>query len=270
MVSAATGPSVPGREDLRAHLLRGRIAGRVATSRQNNLANFARCSARYPGYTFGLDYGPEWSAPAILAMMAERVGVSADPRFTAGVDTIDPDLTLDALDRMAQRLRVAATRRQRVLVATGHPEGIFAIHTEVAAALARSGATVLTPAVGAPDDSEPGWRRRITYLGGVAVVVSAGGPDHTHSPRPMRTMLAALVADGHPAPDLVVADHGFAGAAAQAGLDTVGYADCNDPALFIGEALGRVRVAVPLDDNVAPHLYAPLTAYLLAGLLTDR
>ena len=68
----------------------------------------------------------------------------------------------------------------------------------------------------------------------------------------------------------VVADHGFAGAAAQAGLDTVGYADCNDPALFIGEALGRVRVAVPLDDNVAPHLYAPLTAYLLAGLLTDR
>jgi hypothetical protein len=86
----------------------------------------------------------------------------------------------------------------------------------------------------------------------------------------MRTMLAALAADGHPAPDLVVADHGFAGAAAQAGLDTVGYADCNDPALFIGEALGRVRVAVPLDDNVAPHLYAPLTAYLLAGLLTDR
>jgi hypothetical protein len=48
----------------------------------------------------------------------------------------------------------------------------------------------------------------------------------------------------------------------------VGFADSNDPGLFVGEQEGTVAVAVPLDDNVAPHLYAPLTAYLLgaAGL----
>jgi hypothetical protein len=84
----------------------------------------------------------------------------------------------------------------------------------------------------------------------------------------MRAVLAALEEAGEPPPDLVVADHGWAGAAGQAGIDAVGFADSNDPALFVGEAEGRVLVCVPLDDNVAPHLYPPVTAYLLnrAGL----
>ncbi len=65
-------------------------------------------------------------------------------------------------------------------------------------------------------------------------------------------------------PDLAIADHGWAGAAGQAGIDTVGFADCNDPALFAGAAEGKIDVVVPLDDGVSPHHYAPLTAYILA------
>lgn len=69
-------------------------------------------------------------------------------------------------------------------------------------------------------------------------------------------------------PDLAIADHGWAGAAGQAGIDTVGFADCNDPALFAGAAEGKIDVVVPLDDGVPPRHYAPLTAYILdrAGL----
>ena len=52
-------------------------------------------------------------------------------------------------------------------------------------------------------------------------------------------ILAALAEDGQPPPDLVVADHGWAGAAGEAGIDAIGYADCNDPALFVGEAEAR-------------------------------
>jgi hypothetical protein len=87
----------------------------------------------------------------------------------------------------------------------------------------------------------------------------------------MRAALDELAAAGLPPPDLVVADHGWAGAAGQAGIDALGFADCNDPALFVGEAEGRVLACVPLDDNVAPYLYAPLTAYLIdrAGLALD-
>ncbi len=81
---------------------------------------------------------------------------------------------------------------------------------------------------------------------------------HTHLPEPMRALLAALDAP----PDLVVADHGWAGAAAEAGIETLALADCNDPALFVAEAEGKPVVTVPLDDNVRPHLYDPVSAFV--------
>jgi hypothetical protein len=173
---------------------------------------------------------------------------------------------------MAARLREAAQRQERVLVATGHPVGLRPTHTAVARALRAAGCTLLTPAAGwqHPDDPAYGGQRgEIRYLDDVGLLGNAaGGVEHTHSPLPMRAALADLDAAGEPPPDLVVADHGWAGAAGQAGIDAVGFADCNDPALFVGEAEGRVLVSVPLDDNVAPQLYAPLTGYLLdrAGL----
>jgi hypothetical protein len=84
----------------------------------------------------------------------------------------------------------------------------------------------------------------------------------------MEAMLAELAAESSDWPDLAIADHGWAGAAGEAGVDTVGFADCNDPALFAGAAEGKIKVVVPLDDGVSPHHYAPLTAYILdkAGL----
>ena len=36
-----------------------------------------------------------------------------------------------------------------------------------------------------------------------------------------------------------------------------------DPALFVGEAEGRVSVVVPLDDAVRSDYYRPLTRYVL-------
>lgn len=258
------------REQLREHLVASRIAGEVATTRENNLANYGRMSRRDPSFLFGLQPMGTWTPAEVLALMAQRVGVHADPAYAAGVDTIDPARTLDRLDAMATRLLLAADRRERVLVATGHPAGVFAIHSEVARSLAGAGCTLLTPAAGWSFLNLAGHRREIRHLGGVAMVSDRGELNHTHSPRPMEGMLAELAASGEPPPDLVVADHGYAGAAGQAGVDTVGFADCNDPALFVGEAEGSVLVAVPLDDNVLPHLYEPVTAYLLRQLLLPQ
>ncbi len=254
------------RAELREHLLHSRIAGEVATPRSTNLGNFARCSAREPLYTFGLDYGREWTPAAILALMAATVGVSPDEAFTEGVDTIDPDRTLDALDRMSARIRQAVERRERVLLATGHPGALLAIHAEIARTLTAAGCQLLTPAAGQVVDVDDGSRPHIVHMAGVAMVSSGAALKHTHSPGPMIAMLQDLATREEAPPDLVIADHGYAGAAGQAGVAAVGFADCNDPALFIGEALGKVLVSVPLDDGVLPDLYAPLTAYLLRGL----
>ncbi|MGB9376768.1 MAG: phosphatase [Mycobacteriales bacterium] len=260
------------RPALRDHLVASRIAGDVATTRQNNLENFALMSRRQPNFLFGLEPAGRWSFDEVLALMAQRCGVSPDPDHRSGQDTIDPDLTLDRLEAMAERLALAAARGERVIVATGHPHGLRPVHEAVAAALQAAGCTLLTPAAG--------WRHPagtpygsddhvLKYVdSGIAVMSSRVALHHTHSPEPMRAMLAALGAAGEAPPGLVIADHGWAGAAGQAGIDAVGYADCNDPALFVGEAEGKVLVCVPLDDNVAPRLYAPMTAYLLerAGL----
>lgn len=256
---------VPTRAELRAHLVTSRIAGEVETPRDNNLRNYRLLAERHPHYLLGLDPAPSWTFEEVLAVMAKRCGVSPDPDYIEGIDTIDPDRTLERLDALGARLAVAARRRERVISATGHPSSLLALHLPVAQALAARGCTLLTPAAGFTYETTvrraPAYRQ-IRYVSGVAMVADRGELKHTHSPRPMQEMLAAL----DEPPDLVVADHGFTGAAAQAGVDAVGYADSNDPALFVGEAEGTVAVTVPLDDGVLPHLYAPVTAYLLARI----
>ncbi len=72
----------------------------------------------------------------------------------------------------------------------------------------------------------------------VAVLEHGATLWHTHSGEPMRAILTGLEREGRPLPDLVVADHGWAGYAGQHGVDSVGYADCNDPALFLAESEG--------------------------------
>ncbi|MBY8880820.1 phosphatase [Actinacidiphila acidipaludis] len=259
-------PAAPSRRDLAEHLVRTRIAGDVATSRENNLDHYRALAAGDRYYWLGLDFGDRWSDPsAVLELMVERCGVVADPAHLSGQDTIGPQLTLDALDRMADVLRKAAENRSRVLLATGHPAGMFAVHHVLAAALREAGCTVAGPAE--PLYADGG---EVRQLAGVFMLHRGGGLVHTHSPEPMQRVLDALERDGEPLPDLVVADHGWAGHAGSRGIETVGFADCNDPALFVGEAEGSIRVSVPLDDNVAPQLYAPLTAYLLTRARLPR
>jgi len=250
----------PNRAQLGEHLVAHRVAGDVATSRMSNLANIDKMLARQPEYWFGLELDRSWTADEVLKVLAARVGIDPDPERTTGADRIDPELCLDALDAAAGLVAGAVTARSRVLLATGHPTGILALHLQLAAGLAAAGCRVVEVADG--DWVEViGDRRRIRYLGGVATVGTGGDLVHTHSPEPMHHVLQVL---GTP-PDLVIADHGWAGAAAQAGIPTVGFADTNDPALFVGAEEGKVDVVVPLDDNVLPAAYVPLATYLLSG-----
>lgn len=245
---------------LRDHLVRSRIAGDVDTPREGNLRNARRMAQGLPTYDFGLVPVRPWTYEQVVAVMAERCGISADLSHTTGADTIDPELTLAQLERWRERLAKAVANRERVLLATGHPTGVLVIHLQVAAALKAGGAEVLVPEQGW-SEHVPGWPRPRTVraLNGVHVLATGGELLHTHLPEPMEALLAVL---GDEPPDLVVADHGWAGAAAEAGIDTLALADSNDPALFVAEAEGKPVVTVPLDDNVRPHLYDPVSAFV--------
>lgn len=258
--------AVPTRAELRAQLRAARIAGDVATSRANNLRSYRRVAADDEYASFGLDLDRRWTFEAVLEVMARRCGVSPEAAHADGPDTIDPGRTLDALEAAAGHLTRAAADRARVLVATGHPAGLLPVHLAVAGALRRAGCELLIPAAGWKYEE---WRRdgeavrEIRHVADVAMVSGRGELSHTHSAVPMRAMLADLAAAGEAPPDLVFADHGWAGAAGNAGITVVAFADSNDPALFLGAEEGSIAVVVPLDDNVLPHLYGPLTAYLL-------
>jgi hypothetical protein len=252
--------------DLREHLVRSRIAGEVDTTREDNLRNMRRFLEGREGYDFGVALSRDWSLDEVHDVMVEKVGISDDTEHLEGVDTIDPDLTLAALDRWRDRLALARSRRERVLLATGHPTGVLSLHLAIAMDLAAAGCEVLDPVLEwrwpwpEPNAWARGRQRNVRSLHGVHVLASGGELLHTHHPEPMAAVLGALDAP----PDLVVADHGWAGAAASAGIETLALADCNDPALFVGEADGLPLTTVPLDDNVAPRLYRPLWEHLLS------
>ncbi|MFF7964548.1 phosphatase [Streptomyces sp. NPDC007903] len=255
----------PSRAQLVDHLVRTRIAGDVATPRENNLSHYRRLANGDRHFWLGLELGDRWTDEQdVLAVMAERVGVNDDAEHRYGQDTIDPELTVAALERLALRLRKAAEDSQRVLFATGHPGGLLDVHRATAAALRAAGCEIVV----IPErlQTDEGY---VMQFADVAVLEHGATLWHTHSGEPMRAILTGLEREGRELPDLVVADHGWAGYAAQHGVDAAGYADCNDPALFLAEAEGTLQVAIPLDDHViSPRYYDPMTAYLLdqAGL----
>ncbi|AWZ10766.1 MULTISPECIES: phosphatase [unclassified Streptomyces] len=258
---------------LRAHLLAARLAGPVATSREESLRSYRLFAARDPRVLLGLDPEWGWGEGDLLRLMADKCGVSADPAHVSGPDVIDPELTVAGLDAFAERLRAAVAARAPVLFATGHPHRLLGFYAALAEAVSAAGCDVLTPARGAAVDMQTrfGLRpHRIDYVRGVALVRedgvhppgSATGA-HTHSPLPVRIALGALAEAGGPLPALVVGDHGWVCGAGQLGVEAIGLADTDDPALFVGEAEGRVSVVVPLDDAVRADYYRPLTRYVL-------
>ncbi|MFE9253313.1 phosphatase [Streptomyces sp. NPDC007088] len=264
----------PAEEEwLREYLMRVRLAGAVATGREGSLRRYRQFAARDPRALLGLDPRGRWGVPEILELMAERCGVRADPSYTEGTDTIDPDRTLAALRAFAGRLREAADRRIPVLIGTGHPHRLLEFYVTLASALSAAGCEVLTPARGRRVDMTTRFGLRthnLDYVRGVATLREATSPRaggepgvHTHSPLPVRTALAALAEAGGPPPGLVIGDHGWVCGAGQLGCEAMGPADADDPALFVGEAEGLVSVAVPLDDAVRSAYYRPLTRYVL-------
>jgi hypothetical protein len=257
----------PTREELVGHLTATGMAGRVRTPRENNLLHYRLLADRDPYYLLGLEPAAHWTADSVLELMARKVGVSPLLNHRYGQDTIDPERTADALDRYAARFGAALGERQRVLFATGHPRNLGPLYQRFAAVLRAAGGTVVEAADGwSYEATSTRGRKRleIRYHRGIAVVEDAGETAHSHAARPIRAVLAELAARHEPLPDLVLADHGWCGGAAQAGVDAIGFADCNDPALFVGEDEGTVQVAVPLDDGLDPEHYELLGDYVLA------
>lgn len=241
------------REELVRALEAGRVAG-VATHPLDNVRGNARLLLEGdPDKQFGLTGLRDGLVlQDVLDLVSMGSGVVIDPAQEFGDVLIAPEPILDACEALGRRLALAAEGGERVLIATGHPGGLDLLYREWERLLLTYGGRVVKPADGVTwrdPRLEHDWS--IGYLSGVGMQTDGRVPRHTHWPDAMHRMLAAE------RPDLVVADHGFAGAAIEAGVETVSVADVNDPALLVAKAQGRTDVVVVMDDHVAADAYWP-------------
>lgn len=249
---------------LRQHLVARRLSGEVATSPGESRRNCGRLTEGWPEYTFGLcdweDADREEAEQAVIELCGEAA-IHGPPD---GPGWIDPDSTLEGIRKHRERLTAHADTGSRVLVATGHPTGLLGHYIAVADALQRRGCKLLTPL----DDEflveDSGGRTGLRYVDGVGCVWNGGDLKHTHLSEYMEAGLRRCADEGG-LPDLVVADHGMAGAAIECGIETLAIADVNDPALPLAAARGRTEAVIVIDDNLAPRLFRPVTEAILGG-----
>jgi hypothetical protein len=244
-------PADYDRETLRAALVDGGVAGVNSHDRPNVVWKLKRLCDGDPDSQFGLRGVGGLPFEEVLRLVAEASGIDPDPRVRHGLVVVDPERVLAACEAIAERLAIAVDRGERVLLATGHPTGLPLLYQETGRLLAQRGATLMRPLEGSTWHDRSGRRRQIRFFAGVAMLTDRGSALHTHSPEAMERMLA------EERPDLVFADHGLAGAAIEAGIDTIAIADVNDPALIVARAQGRCGPVVVMDDNVQPEAYWP-------------
>jgi hypothetical protein len=240
--------------EARAALITAGITGpHQSHPRHKNIDKIhALLSGEDPDATFGLPRVERYSAGEVLSFVAEATGCSADIVDLEIEDTIDPDLTIRGILAGARRLKAEADRGSSLLCCTGHPTGLLDHHMRVVEAYRLAGGKVLRPMEG--ERFALGRRdAQIRYIGGVGCLSDWGNLRHTHAAEPMEILLSS----GAEWPNVVLGDHGFAGAAIARGIPTIAVMDINDPALAVAWAEGKDVVLIPMDDNRFPRLYEP-------------
>jgi hypothetical protein len=247
-------PRAVSNEELERALLSGLVAGWATHPLDNVRGNAQLLLDRDPDKEFGLSGLQDgFDLDTILDLVGEAAGAPLDHEARTGPVEIRPEPILAACRAAGDRLRRACSRGERVVLATGHPVGLAYLYHELGAWLTQRGADVRTPAANAR------WKEprlshdwQVVYWEKVGMLSDTREPRHTHAPDAMLQMLDAE------RPDLVFGDHGFAGAAIQARVDTISIADVNDPALLVAKAQGRTEHVLVFDDHVDPNAYWPV------------
>lgn len=239
--------------EVRERLVAAGITGpHQSHSRQNNLSHIRSMLEGDSDGSFGLSGLDRYSAGEILGFLAELTGCSGELEECEGFDTIDPDLTVAAIAAAGRRLGEEARRGASLLAVTGHPTGMLEHHIHVVDAYRKAGGKILR--LREEEDLNIGKSRHaeVRYIGGVGCLADWGALKHTHSSAAMEALLEA-----EPWPDIVLGDHGFAGAAIERDVPTIAVMDINDPALAVAWAEKRDVIIIPMDDNRAPRTYEP-------------
>src|SRR4051812_15533319 len=231
-----------------------RLAGpELSHSRQNNLEAVKRLADADPYVTFGIQSVIEYvgdndfEPSDFLKIVSGLTKCSQDINYTQGRGYISPSSTIKGLRATAAAIRRVAADGGSVVFATGHPGAMIDYYTELAYLVRRLGGHVLDLAKGQVvfQGEDRDHIKVVDSINSIAFVSDTCSTLHTHDSLPMKVMLDSTAK----MPDLVIADHGFAGEAINRGIPTVAIMDTNDPGLAIAKKLGANVIIVPMNDN---------------------
>ncbi len=230
-------------------LLEAGVAG-ASTSHgaENNLYKIELLLEGDADHTFGMEeLLRDASFEEAYEAVAYHTGHPPDREEAPGRGCIDPVRTAAGLLEAGERVRAVAEAGGSFVFATGHPGALLFYYLGLARWVEELGGETLTAETG----GRYGRGVPLDWVGPVGALGNGASLFHTHSPDPMRDVLRELGAV-----DLVVADHGFAGAAIASGIPTVAIMDTNDPALAVVARRGADLSVVPMDDNRPQNSYA--------------
>jgi hypothetical protein len=192
--------------------------------------------------------------PAFTALAKEQVEAAVDAVYGWDGDgpraRIAPARTVDGFTAGVARVLEVARSGGRVTFATARPAALLPMHRRLAARAGAEGAEVLAVQESAGFGPSS---RRIRWFDHVAVLTDGAGLLGDATVEAAEEWLFTIAR-----PDLVIADHVYAGVALASGLEVVAFADLDAVALAVAAWQGRSVRIVPLDDRRAPGAYAPL------------
>jgi hypothetical protein len=246
-------------DDHAERLLAATVAGNnTSHGAENNLRKIRLMVEADPNNTYGMEGLLQGATfEEAYEAVSRQLGNAPDEEETPGRGRIDPARTAEELLKAGGRIRAAAGAGGRIVLATGHPGALLLYYLGVARWAEELGGQVLTAETRERYGPREAW---LDWVGLVGALGNRASFWHTHSPEPMRDVLREL---GEV--DLVIADHGFAGAAVAAGVPTVAVMDTNDPAFAVAVGRGADVTAVPMDDNRPPNSYGAALEVLKGG-----
>jgi hypothetical protein len=239
-------------------LLEAGVAG-TSTSHggKNNVHKISLLLEQDSSTTFGMEellrgVGSEEAYEAV----AHQLGYPPDHEENPGRGCVDPARTAAGLVEAGEIIRAIAGSGGRFIFGTGHPGALLVYYLGLARWVEELGGEVLvTEARGRDEQDLP-----LDWAGRVAVMGDGASMLHTHDPAPMRHILEQVGTV-----DLVVADHGFAGAAVAADIPAVAVMDTNDPAFAVVASRGADVTVIPMDDNRPLNSYTAALEVLKTG-----
>ena len=253
------------RSKLRHSLLQSGVTGEIkAHGARKNLGSIKLLLKQDVYATFGIAMVHEAvkartiTNKSAIAIVAASQGITPERYQQAGPGYIEPSATAAGLDRMMDAIDDAIKSDGLFVVATAHPGSMLAYYQDIIAYIRDKGGRVYET----PEPFLIAPYRWIDCVGGVHVLTDEGNLLHTHEAAGFYRFLDQI--DETPA--LVLADHGYAGAAINRAIKTVAIHDVDDPGIPVAAHLGLDVIAIPMNDN---QRNVPTVA-VIEAVLADR